>query len=227
MTDLPHLSQRPAWTYLLRDFLEMYRRLPAGGSDPIRAHQRTVRECIGRLLRDDPMVMDRTGTDRPVTTHLQRALDQGREGAMASIIRTLDGLRGHLAWEYGYDKLPKGLDQRYAYAELVGPNGPVVSQDIILGLVLFAPACVYPTHAHDGIFESYICLSGAMSQNDQGVYVPGSMIFNPPGNLHRITVADHEPSLLAYAWVGPREKLLTQKMVFSRAPRPRSAAVPK
>ncbi|CAN0601484.1 unnamed protein product, partial [Ectocarpus sp. 12 AP-2014] len=73
-----------------------------------------------------------------------------------------------------------------------------------------------PSHAHDGITESYVCLSGAVSENHQGVYAPGSMIFNPPGQQHRITVSNREPALMAYAWVGPKDKLADQKMVFSR-----------
>ena len=58
-----------------------------------------------------------------------------------------------------------------------------------------------------------------MSENHHGVYAPGSLIFNPPGHLHRITVSDREPSLLAYAWMGPQDKLRDQKMVFSRPAR--------
>ncbi|MEM6906492.1 MAG: dimethlysulfonioproprionate lyase DddL, partial [Pseudomonadota bacterium] len=46
-----------------------------------------------------------------------------------------------------------------------------------------------------------------------------SLIFNPPGRMHRITVSDREPALLAYAWHGPREKLAGQKMVFSKGKR--------
>jgi len=33
--------------------------------------------------------------------------------------------------------------------------------------------------------------------------------------MHRITVSDREPALLAYAWEGPRENLVDQKMVFA------------
>ncbi|WP_296475017.1 dimethylsulfonioproprionate lyase family protein [Roseinatronobacter sp.] len=215
----PLMTSQPAWVYLLRDFLELYRTIPAGGSATIRAHQRLVRERISGVLRANPALRDSGAAHKPVTAHLQRALDQGRGTPMSRVIRSIDGLRAQLSWQYGYDKVPRGLDQKYAYAELVGPTGPVQSDQIILGLVLFAPGCIYPAHAHDGITESYICLSGAMSQNDQGVYVPGSMIFNPPGQMHRITVADLEPSLLAYAWIGPPEKLVSQKMVFSRKTR--------
>ena len=101
-------------------------------------------------------------------------------------------------------------------AGLAGPKGPVRTTELILGIVLFAPGCTYPAHAHSGITESYICLSGAVSENHQGVYAPGSMIFNPPEHLHRITVGKHEPALLAYAWMGSAAHLEEQVMVFNR-----------
>lgn len=213
------LSDRPEWGYLLRDFYELYRDLPAGGSAKIRAHQRAVRERIARVIKANARIADLAPMEKPVTKHFRRALDQGREARHSAFIRTIDAVHDRLQWQYGYEKVPRGLEQKYAYAELVGPTGPVVTNEVILGLVLFAPSCTYPAHAHDGITESYLCLSGAVSENDQGVYAPGSLIFNQPGQLHRITVADNEPSLLAYAWMGATDKLANQKMVFSRAPK--------
>lgn len=213
MTDL-RLNNAPSWIYLLREFYETYRYLPSGGSALIRAHQRAVREAISRVISANAMLELRQPIDKPVTAHLQRALDEGREERHAAMIRSIDAVRDHLVWQYGYDKIPRGLKDRYAYAELCSASGPVVSEEVILGLVLFAPACTYPAHAHDGLTESYICLSGAVSENDQGVYAPGSLIFNPPNQRHRITVSDREPALMAYAWIGPREKLLNQKMDF-------------
>jgi len=91
-----------------------------------------------------------------------------------------------------------------------------VIDDLILGLVLFAPGTTYPARAHDGITESPICLTGAVSENDTGVHAPGSLIFNPPEHLHRITTAEQQPSLLAYAWVGAPEVLASHKMSFTR-----------
>lgn len=213
------LKDRPGWNYLLRDIYELYRRTSAGGSSAIRAHQRKVRDQIGRVLKANPTIHELPGTQLPVTAHLQRALDNGRMYPHAPIVRAIEAVRDHLSWQYGYEKVPRGLAQKYAYAEIAGPNAPVRTDEIILGLVLFAPACTYPAHAHAGIRESYICLSGAVSENDQGVYAPGSMIYNPPEHLHRITVADHAPALLCYAWEGDRDKLHSQKMVFSRKPR--------
>lgn len=213
------LKDRPDWHYLLREYYELYRFLPSGGSGPIRAHQRAVREEISRLIRVNAPLQLAEPADKPVAAHLRRALDQGLTGPAAPLIRTLMALRGHLSWQYGYEKLPRGLERNFAFAELAGPSGPVVSPRVILGLVLFGPGCTYPAHAHDGITESYVCLSGAVSENNQGVYAPGSLIFNPPGMVHRITVSDREPSLLAYAWMGAPERLAGQKMVFSRSTR--------
>ena len=150
---------------------------------------------------------------------LAEAAGEGGLERHAPVIRSIEAVREHLSWLYGYDRIPKGLERKFAYSEIAGPNGPVLTDQVILGLVLFAPACTYPAHAHDGVTESYYCLSGAVSENHQGVYSPGSLIFNPPGHLHRITVSDLEPSLLAYAWIGPAEKLAGQKMAFSRARR--------
>jgi len=157
---------------------------------------------------------------KPVCAHLKRALDQGRLQRTATAIRAIESVTDDLAWMYGYDRPPKHLTEKFAYAEIVDPNGPVVSNKLILGLVLFAPKCVYPAHSHDGITESYFCLSGSVSENDDGVYAPGSLIFNPPGRNHRITVGDREPCLLVYAWAGSEEKLENQKLVFTRS-RPR------
>lgn len=218
MTDTAKtLKALPDWRYLLSEFYELYRHLPAGGSVRIRAHQRLAREAINRVIKADGPVQVQPPAQKPVIAHLRRALDEGKSGTMASIIRSLDAVSTTLSWQYGYEKVPAGLAQSYAYAEIAGPQGPVVTTEIILGVVLFAPGCTYPAHAHKGITESYVCLSGAVSENHQGVYVPGSMIFNPPDHLHRITVGDREPALLAYAWLGAETDLAEQKMVFTRA----------
>ncbi len=212
----PTLNQSPDWRYLLKEFYELYRHLSAGGSDRIRSHQRGVREAISRVQKANPPVIPMPPATLPVTAHLKRALDEGRMERLAPVIRALESVVPDLAWLYGYEKLPKGLARSYGYAEIAGPSGPIVTSEVILGVVLFAPGCTYPAHAHSGITESYICLSGAVSENHQGVYAPGSMIFNPPQHLHRITVSKDEPALLAYAWTGRTEDLAGQKMNFSR-----------
>ena len=212
----PRLEHCPDWVYLLRELYELYRRGKAGGSAKIRGHQRAVREAISGVIDANPPVLKRSQETKPVTAHLKRAMDNGRRGPTQSIVRTIESVLPELSWLYGYEKVPRGLSRKYAYAEFAGPQGPVFSETVILGMVLFAPKCTYPAHSHDGLTESYYVLSGAVSENDDGVYAPGSLIFNPPGRMHRITVSDTEPSLLSYAWHGPKDKLIGQKMVFKR-----------
>lgn len=210
------LSGLPDWHYLLREYHELYRDMSAGGSPLIRTHQRAVRTAIRQVIAADPAYRPLAPAQKPVTAHLRRALDEGKQEKYAAVIRAIQAVQDGLSWQYGYEKVPRGLERRYAYAEFAGPSGPVITNAVILGVVLFAPGTTYPAHAHKGITESYICLSGAVSENHQGVYAPGSLIFNPPGHMHRITVSDREPALLAYAWAGPPQELANYKMVFTR-----------
>jgi dimethylpropiothetin dethiomethylase len=217
VTQPTRLSEHPDWGYLLRDIYDLYRYRSAGGSARIRSHQRQVRERLLRCMNDDPEVRLGRPAVKPVCRHLNRALDNGLAGPAAPVVRGLRTILDALHWQYGYDKVPPGLAAKYAFAELAGPDGPVRCDDLILGLVLFAPRCTYPAHSHENLVESYICLSGAASENDAGVYVPGSMIYNLPGQLHRITIGTFEPCLLLYAWVGDPEALAARQMAFSRS----------
>lgn len=216
------LNAHADWAFLLRDIYEHYRMSSAGGSPRIRTHQRHVRERLSRALNANPPFHAREPVTLPVCRFLARALSRGHETSVQPIIRSIEAIAPLLSWRYGYDRMPRSLADKYAYTEIMGPAGPVVCDDVIVGLVLFAPRTVYPTHRHTGITESYICLSGAVSQNDAGVYAPGSLIFNPPAHMHRITTADREPSLLGYCWVGQPEDLAHQEMAFTRTRTPES-----
>jgi len=213
------LNAHADWAFLLRDFYEHYRASSAGGSPRIRTHQRHVRERLGRALTANPPFHVDQPVSLPVCRFLGRALSRGYQTPVFPIIRAVEAIAPLLSWRHGYDRMPRSLADKYAYAEIMGPTGPVIWEDLIVGLVLFAPRTVYPTHRHTGITESYVCLSGAVSQNDAGVYAPGSLIFNPPGHMHRITTADREPCLLGYCWVGAPDDLRHQEMAFSRGPR--------
>ena len=222
MTDTPaptRLEDLPDWQYLLQEFYYAYRYGSAGGSASIRSHQRQVRERLSRAVAANPRVDPGTPAAKPVTAHLGRALDNGLRDRSVSIVTAVTKVKDILHWQYGYDRMPRQLARKYAFAELLGPTGPVLCNDLILGLVLFAPRCTYPAHSHDGITESYLCLSGAISENDAGVYVPGSLILNQPGHEHQITTQDREPALLAYAWIGDPQRLASPGMELSSSPR--------
>lgn len=207
-----HLRDLPNWVYLLREFEALYRYGSAGGSKAIRSHRKQVRDRLSAAISGNPEINLRAPEDKPVTAHFARALDLGERAAMQGMARALREVREGLTWEYGYERLPRALSQKYAYCEVLGPQGPVISDRLILGFVLFAPNTTYPQHSHQEIEESYVSISGAWSENNAAVYAPGSLILNRPGDEHRITTGDQDPCLLAYAWVGPETRLASPNM---------------
>lgn len=209
------LRDEPDWLYLLREFDTLYRHGSAGGSVVIRGHRKRVRDRLSATMARNPDIDARAPDVKPVCAHFNRALDLGERGAMQGMARALREVRDRLTWEYGYEKLPRALAQKYAYCEVLGPKGPVQSDGLILGFVLFAPNTTYPQHHHQDIEESYISVSGAWSENNSAVYAPGSLILNRSGDEHRITTGDRDPCLLAYAWVGPQERLAAPGMKLS------------
>ncbi len=217
------LRDAPDWYYLLREFEALYRHGSAGGSEPIRSHRAKVRNALSQILAANPAILPRPPAQKPVTAHFARTLDLGERGAMQGMARALREVRDRLHWEYGYEKMPKALARKYAYCEVLGPQGPVRSETLILGFVLFAPATTYPQHSHSGIEESYISIAGGWSENDTAVYAPGSLILNRPQHEHRITTGEQDPCLLAYAWIGDQTKLAQPGMKLTATRKARAA----
>ncbi|MGA9252161.1 MAG: dimethylsulfonioproprionate lyase family protein [Roseobacter sp.] len=209
------LFDHPDWMYLLREFDTLYRHGSAGGSKLIRGHRKRIRDNLSKTVETNPIYVHRDSATLPVTAHLPRALDLGERGAVSGMARALSRVTASLTWEYGYSRVPKALARKYAYCEVLGPRGPIRSERLVLGFVLFAPRTTYPQHSHHEIEESYISIAGAWSENDVAVHAPGSLILNRPGEEHRITTADVEPCLLAYAWTGPETRLNLPDMKLS------------
>ena len=208
------LQDHANWGYLLQEVRRVYRTTSSGGSARVRGHRQTVGRALDSVRRDNPPVCFPEPSELPVCVHLDRVLDNARLATLAGFARVVERLRHRLAWRYGYEHVPQELADRYAYCELIGPRGPVVTEAIIIGLVLFAPRCTYPQHSHQGITESYVAVSGAFSENDTGVYAPGSIILNGPGEAHRITTGVTDPCLLLYAWTGAPARLRDDDLIF-------------
>ncbi|MEM0977072.1 MAG: dimethylsulfonioproprionate lyase family protein [Pseudomonadota bacterium] len=185
------------------------------GNALVADHRAMVLGEIDQTLAEPLTVSPTSGAALPVARYLEATLKTGRLGVHPAFVDALMMVSGRLNWEYGYAEMPDNLRDLFAYAEIAGQTGSVRVGRLALGLVLFGPGCVYPPHGHPGIAESYIVISGAVSQNDFGIFGPGSVIFNPPGREHMITVDQMAPALLAYAWTADEAILATNEMKLS------------
>jgi hypothetical protein len=110
----------------------------------------------------------------------------------------------HLPWTDGGFALPAAIRGRNAYAELVGPEGPLLSSYCRFGFYLQAPDCLYPAHSH-AAEELYLTLSGSVEW-----WLDGGDTFIPsiPGLVHHLPWQRHamrtgrSPLLAMWIWLG-------------------------
>ncbi len=136
---------------------------------------------------------------------------------MGPLVRCLEKVAPALTWQQGYRSMPGNLDRKFGYAELMGPNGPVMADKLILGCVLFGPQRPFtrrtPIQASRRAIS--VCRERCHKTMLQSI-TPGSLILNTPDFDHKITSCALEPTLVAYAWVGDVQTLVSYKMAFNR-----------
>jgi quercetin dioxygenase-like cupin family protein len=92
----------------------------------------------------------------------------------------------------------------YAWAELIGAQGPFESDTYAIGLLLLGPHTFYPPHAHPAR-EYYVPISGVASWfsdlEDWRSVSPGTLVHHPPNVAHAMRTGA-QPLLAAYCWTG-------------------------
>ncbi|MEO0343775.1 MAG: dimethylsulfonioproprionate lyase family protein [Pseudomonadota bacterium] len=218
----PHAQTAEVFSALQSDYrqvLKSYRRafraIVDCGNDKVQVHCKLTINELDRLLQDSFTVVPERAKPLPVTRFLDACLRTASQGPFSRLAADLDEIINHLQWDWGYDEMPDHLKGAFAYTEIIGEQSQIKSHSMSVGLVLFAPGCAYPKHSHVGITESYLVLSGSVTQNDFGVFGPGSLLFNPPGREHTITVDTMAPALLAYSWTAEPGVLAANEMILS------------
>lgn len=165
----------------------------------------TVETETARVLAALDSARPWSSTLVPPSSHPSlRALTEFRDGNTI-----LDGSflprAAHLPWRYGYDSRPDapGLEDRMAWAELIGPKAPIVSNVVGFGLTLIGPRTYYRPHRHPAV-ELYAVVTGTALWTADGVTAvrpPGSFILHPENVVHAMQT-QNEPLLAVYSWTG-------------------------
>jgi len=121
-----------------------------------------------------------------------------------SLAKILDACGHLLPWAAGDYDLPTSIAGKNTFVQLVGPEGPLVADEIRLGLYLQSPHCFYPPHNH-AAEELYYLLSGIVEwqKDDDGFSTLSApeLIHHRPWQRHAMrTLA--EPFLALWVWTG-------------------------
>ncbi len=184
----------------LRDALATHFLGGLGRTDPVGRELDLIRDGLVDLADLPPQVPP--PSDHAAITHLGAALAGLAPGALS---QALVPVADNLPWRYGYAPRSDapGLHQSMAWAEVVGPVAPFVSQRICLGLTLIGPHSHYLDHLHPAV-ELYQVISGTAQWSAAGQAAPrppGSYILHPSNCVHAMKTGD-QPLLAIYSWSG-------------------------
>ena len=131
-------------------------------------------------------------------------LDPGPTQELRALTNGFRTLAGVLTWQQNLTYTDREFLSRYAYCELVGPNGFVVRETLSAGLLYLAPGTFYPAHHHPAE-ETYFLLAGtsewAQGANGLTSREPGARMDHPSGVSHSMR-SGSTPMLALYLWRG-------------------------
>lgn len=123
-----------------------------------------------------------------------------------ALMETFEQHKDRLHWEQSYRKedgvVPDAMLEGYAFAEIIGKQGPFVSDRIRAGIGIWGPHIVYPRHQHQAE-EIYIVLAGSaefkIGSNEKTSYSTGEVIYVESYTPHGFRTGDRS-LVLYYLW---------------------------
>lgn len=143
-----------------------------------------------------------TGQSLPVVQWITEALDQSAP-ATTQLVDRLHDLAGELDWRqtYGEGDMGAHFMSRYGWTLLVGPGGPIKSDEILAGILVLGPGIEYPVHHHEPE-EAYCILAGRGSwkigDTDWHKKAAGATVYNPAHQPHGMRTDLGAPMVLAF-----------------------------
>jgi len=125
-----------------------------------------------------------------------------------ALVRSIHHHQSLLHWEQSYTKshsdLIGNMLERYAFAEIVGKQGPFLSDTIRAGIAVYGPEIRYPPHSHVSE-EYYVVLAGsALFQCGSEPYTvghPGKAMYHPSNHPHSLKT-QNQAVMIFYVWGG-------------------------
>jgi quercetin dioxygenase-like cupin family protein len=136
---------------------------------------------------------------------VERAASVGLGGPAREIVARLLAVQHVLPWIYHYPlrEADPYLSERVAFAELIGPDGPLRAPGARVGFTVMAERTFYPPHAHPAV-ELYLVLAGHaewQASNRMRIVPPGELVLHHSSETHAMHTAD-EPMLALWGWSG-------------------------
>src|SRR6056297_3057092 len=205
-------DHKNTWYRLMAGLYLTFETVYPAGSDPMMRHLGKVNAGFKKVINHPQLQQYRKPQKLPVVRYLKKTLQMGMYFNESPLYHTIGLMDHHLTWEYGYEQMPDKLADNYAFTEIIGPRGPVLSNQLIVGMVLLGPSCRYPSHRHPNLEESYVCMAGYVNINDLTVLTANSYVMIPENQSHWLSTEAEIPALLVYAWTGDPYDLAHYRM---------------
>ena len=158
---------------------------------------------IPRMLDDQPIdpgaLVELSPLPKPVLSCLP-ALAESVSPETAPVLQSILRVADQLRWNqtYAADDVSAHFLENYAWGVVGSPEGPVRMNAMQMVLLFLGPQIEYPSHRH-GPEEGYYVVAGSgqikIEDGEWQALMPGSVIHNPPWQLHGIRTGD-EPILM-------------------------------
>ena len=101
-------------------------------------------------------------------------------------------LMPYLPWQQRQEADHPDFMAGHANAQIIGPNGLVASDNLLIGISLLAPHVTYPDHHHPPAEVYLVLTEGEWRQEDQPWHHPGAggYVYNQPHVVHAMRALD-------------------------------------
>lgn len=132
------------------------------------------------------------------------ALSNAQAPGVTDIADALMTVFRELPWVYHYaHAADDDLSARIAFAELIGPDGPLIAPDSRVGFTVMAKQTQYPTHCHPAV-ELYWVITGNArwcTPTSDRMVPSGELVLHRSNEPHAMQTFE-EPLLALWGWTG-------------------------